>query len=176
LPIEMGAHLYEMKRWLAREPERSRRVIRLVFANWLAQVKKPDPGEQKPALRARLHFSGRTANVLFYPVGPESPANSRVLSPREVSEWLFTIHDARQFFEQSYLPTVRLTEQRGYRDLVVLLAGELYRRGRGTRPASDEALVGTYLKSLPDDGTAGLDDGTIPTISNQDDSALPWPG
>jgi hypothetical protein len=36
--------------------------------------------------------------------------------------------------------------------LVILLAGQLYRRDHGTDPPSDEALVGQYLKELPDDG------------------------
>ena len=44
-------------------------------------------------------------------------------------------------------------EGAGHRALVVFLAGELYRRERGTDPPSDEALVGPYLKELPDDGS-----------------------
>ena len=50
------------------------------------------------------------------------------------------------------LRTVRLRERANHRALVVLLAGELYRRDHGTDPPSDEALVGPYLKELPDDG------------------------
>jgi hypothetical protein len=46
----------------------------------------------------------------------------------------------------------------------MVLAEEIYRRERGSRPPSDDALVGTYLKSLPDDGSADLDDGTAPTV------------
>ena len=37
--------------------------------------------------------------------------------------------------------------------LVILLASQLYRRDHGTDPPSDEALVGPYLKELPDDGS-----------------------
>ena len=36
-------------------------------------------------------------------------------------------------------------------------------RERGALPPS-EALVGTYLKSLPDDGSADLADETAPTV------------
>ena len=53
-----------------------------------------------------------------------------------------------------------MTERREYRALVVLLAGELYRRDHGMAPASDEALVGPYLDHLPSDGSEELDDGT----------------
>jgi hypothetical protein len=46
----------------------------------------------------------------------------------------------------------------------MVLAEEIYRRERGRRPPSEDALVGTYLKSLPDDGSADLDDGTAATV------------
>jgi hypothetical protein len=31
-------------------------------------------------------------------------------------------------------------------------------------PSSEEALVGTYLKSLPDDTSPDVDDGTAPIV------------
>ncbi len=46
-----------------------------------------------------------------------------------------------------------MRERANHRALIVLLASELYRRDRGTAPPSDEALVGPYLESLPDEGT-----------------------
>jgi hypothetical protein len=45
-----------------------------------------------------------------------------------------------------------------------MLASELYQRERGSPPPSDEALVGTYLKGLPDDSTPDVNDGTAPTV------------
>jgi hypothetical protein len=45
-----------------------------------------------------------------------------------------------------------------------MVATELYRRERGSLPASDEALVGTYLKSLPDDRAPDVNDGTAPIV------------
>jgi hypothetical protein len=62
--------------------------------------------------------------------------------------------------------SVRYQELTGYRQLVVLLAQELYRRERGKYPPSDEALVGTYLQALPDDGMADVGDGTTPTVTD----------
>ena len=41
--------------------------------------------------------------------------------------------------------------------------GDLSPRTRSL-PPSEEALVGTYLKSLPDDGSADLADETTPTV------------
>jgi hypothetical protein len=65
-------------------------------------------------------------------------------------------------------PAIRISERREHSALVILLAEELYRRERGSAPASDKALVGTYVDHLPDDGSSELDDGTAPVI---DDSA-----
>jgi hypothetical protein len=153
-----------VKRGLAREPERSRRVIRLLFANWLAHVDRP--GQRKPAARASFHIAKRTSGVSLYHVSPEAPADARALSPQELASWLVTANDAKLAFRYGFLswPTIRRTEQRSYRDLVVLLAGEIYRRERGAPPPSDEALIGTYLKSLPDDGSADLADETTRTV------------
>ena len=55
-------------------------------------------------------------------------------------------------------------DRKAYRELVIMLATELYRRERGSLPSSDEALVGTYLKSLPDDRPPDVDDGTAPIV------------
>ena len=57
-----------------------------------------------------------------------------------------------------------VADRKAHRDLVIMLATEIYRRERGSLPPSDEALVGTYLKSLPDDGSPDVDDGTTPTV------------
>jgi hypothetical protein len=45
-----------------------------------------------------------------------------------------------------------------------MLATELYHRERGSEPSSDEALVGAYLKSLPDDSAPEVYDGTAPIV------------
>ena len=45
-----------------------------------------------------------------------------------------------------------------------MLATEIYHRERGALPPSEQALVGPYLKSLPDDGSADLADETTPTV------------
>ena len=57
-----------------------------------------------------------------------------------------------------------VADRKAHRELVIMLATEIYRRERGSFPPSDEALVGTYLKSLPDDGSADVADGTTPTV------------
>jgi hypothetical protein len=69
-------------------------------------------------------------------------------------------------------PALCQAERREHRDLVILLAEELYRRDHGRSPTSENDLVATYLPSLPDDGSAELDDGMTPTV---DDSAVSGP-
>jgi hypothetical protein len=143
-PEQMQAILDAWRFW-KREPERSRRVIRLAFANWLAYYDlspdrrpKPDPNVPGP--------------LQFYAFGPEAPAAARALSPGDLDRWLATTVDATPILRQWNPAPIRITEVRGYRALVVLLANELYRRDHGTDAPSDEALVGPYLKELPDDG------------------------
>ena len=57
-----------------------------------------------------------------------------------------------------------VVDRKAHRELVIMLATELYHRERGSLPSSDEALVGTYLKNLPDDRSPEVDDGTAPTV------------
>jgi hypothetical protein len=164
LPVDLALSFYQVKRDFAREPERSRRVIRLLFANWLAHVEHP--GQRKPAVRARFHIAKRTSAALLYQVSPDAAAETRALSPQEVARWLVTSNDAKLALRNVFMawPAVRRAEERRYREQLVLLAGEIYRRERGALPHSDEALVGTYLKSLPADGSANLADETTPTV------------
>src|SRR5262249_28955243 len=76
-----------------------------------------------------------------------------------LDRWLATTIDATTILREWNPASIRSQEVRGYRALVVLLATELYRRDHGTAPLWDEALVGPYLKELPDDG---LGDGAGP--------------
>jgi len=166
LPPDAAARVYAVRRFLIREPERSRRVLRLVFANWLAQSEIPPERWPKPAVKVLVPVLNEKVGVPLYPVGPEAADGARVRSPRQIGEWLVATHDGRRVLGSPLRAPVRLEERRTYRDLVILLASELYRRERGGEAATDEALVGTYLKRLPADPSDELGDGTIPTISD----------
>jgi hypothetical protein len=167
LSPDMVGYLYAARRFLLREPERSRRVLRLLYANYLAHVEHT--GRRKPAARARFHVAKQTSGALLYPVSPDAPADARALSPREVARWLVTANDIKlRIFvgnnvQWPWSPD-RLKDRRAYSDLVLMLAREIYRRERGSLPPSDDALVGTYLKSLPDDGSADLTSEMTPMV------------
>src|SRR5262249_3145529 len=100
-------------------------------------------------------------------VGPEAPAGARVFSPRELASWIVTAYDLKVIEMSNSWPSVRRREQAGYRELVVTLAGELYRRERGGAPPSEEALVGTYLESLPGARSAALPEKSAPTVPDE---------
>jgi hypothetical protein len=173
LPQDLIASLYHARRFLLREPERSRRAIRLMFVNWLAQADGPVWQRTRPAARAILRTTTRADSVLLYPIGPEAPAGARVLSPDELASWLVTAYDLKVIAWSQTYPSVRRSEQVGYRELVIALAGELYHRERGVLLPSENALVGTYLESLPDDGSAEAYDESTPTVPDARATAEP---
>jgi hypothetical protein len=168
VPTGMAGAGQAARRFLLREPERSRRVLRLLCANSLAHVEASEPRPPRPTVRALLRGM-KTVDVPLYPVSPDTPAGARALTPREIADWLLTTRDARlqllSFNGRGVIwPPNRLVGRRAHRELVILLATEIYRRERGALPPTEEALVGTYLKSLPDDGSADLADETTPTV------------
>jgi hypothetical protein len=134
-------------RFWRREPERSRRVMRLAIANRLAYLELPPDQRPDPD-------PGVSGPFALYSPGPESPPGARTLSPVALGRWLSTALDAREMVSiwDTSFRTLRLRERANHRALVVFLASELYRRDHKTDPPSDEALVGPYLKELPDDG------------------------
>ena len=73
LPVDLVSQAYGVRRFLMREPERSRRAIRLLFANWLAHVDVPDLRGRKSAVQASFRVSSGTTTVSLYPVSPEAP-------------------------------------------------------------------------------------------------------
>jgi hypothetical protein len=166
LPPNLLHTLMAVHRFLNREPERSRRVLRLAFANWLAHVEVPEERSRSPAVRARFLGAGDRSLVFFYSPGPTAPAAARRLDPETLAEWLMTASDAKRLLGQWAWPSVSTQERREYRAVILALAEELYHREHGRLPASEEALVGDYLKSLPDDGTADLDDGRAVTVED----------
>ena len=163
LPPNLSWTVYATRRYLANEPERSRRVLRLAFANWLAHAEEKDARHLKPAAVALFGRGNWRLSVDFYAVGADAPAAARRLTPRGLAESLLGALDARLLLR--HWPRMHYTERRDHRALVVVLAGELYRRDRGRPPPSDRALVGPYLDHLPGDGSDELKDGTAPTIS-----------
>jgi hypothetical protein len=163
LSTDIIGSIKEACRFLLREPERSRRVVRLLWANWLAHVEARDP--RRPVVRALL--PGLTpVSLPLYAVSPDAPAGARALQPKKIASWLVTTRDVKLIMEEGDVMVMLRHHlyHRAYRELVITLATGIYRRERGALPPSEEALVGTYLKSLPDDGSSDLADEMTPTV------------
>jgi hypothetical protein len=97
--------------------------------------------------------------------------SSRSIPPQELARWLGSTYDVKlRILAATHprhgwpWPPESFQDRGAYRDLVITLAEELYHRERGSLPPSEEALVGTYLDRLPDDGSEDVVDGTAPTI------------
>jgi hypothetical protein len=168
VPVDVMEWGEAARRFLLREPERSRRVLRLLCADWLAHVETPGQRTRPPAVLVLLRGT-KPVRVPLYPVSPDVPAGARALTPREVASWLLTTRDAKLLLllfnsrGEIWRP-IRVPGRREHRKVVILLATEIYRRERGALPPSEEALVGTYLESLPEDGSADLADEMTPTV------------
>jgi hypothetical protein len=129
--------------FLGHEPERSRRLVRLVFANWLAYCDRPPSG--RPALLTSPRID------LFAAAGTPGP---RDLLRRVAAPCL-----AGHVLERWGPIEVDFDDERSRQALlVVAVAEQLYIRERGEPPDSPEALVGPYLPALPD----GYDSPTPP--------------
>src|SRR5262249_15117240 len=143
LSREQTEAVYETYRRWRREPERSRRAIRLAIAHWIAYEESPPESRPNAAPVNWLTYA-------FYPLGPDAPAKARALSPRALAGWLRSTIDANFLLGSWGWSAVQATEQSNRRALLILLGRQLYRRGRGADPPTPEALVGPYLKSLPE--------------------------
>ena len=181
LSPEMVGHLEAARRFLLREPERSRRVLRLLCANYLAHVEAHERPPRKPAVWAMFSFLTTTNPIRKRRIGvPALPRQSGGTGrgPRATTAGAGRLagHDPRRQLRLldgytewpgrriEFWDAEALRDRRAHRDLVIMLATEIYRRERGSPPPSDDALVGTYLKSLPDDGSADLTDEKTPTV------------
>jgi hypothetical protein len=125
---------------LNREPERSRRVIRLVVANWLTVCDLP------AAIRARraVKFGDLT---LFRPADGESSP----ISAEDLARWFESTRYARSFLlGRLFAVNGSLAREEAARnELIVHVAEQLYLREHGELPETAEVLVGPYLKALP---------------------------
>lgn len=131
--------------------ERSLRVFRLLFANWLAQIDKPE-SERAPIAIDK-------PNVI-YAADPSAPPAARAVAPEVLNEAIghtafaqeaLRPPDSKSLHNEAFDPTSFLgREPRRRAVLIVKLAALLYRRELGHPPATAAALLGKYLDRLPE--------------------------
>ena len=122
--------------YLNGEPERSKRLVRQVYANWLAHCDEP------------IAVQFRTMSDLNLFSGP--PFAPGMMSAVDLASELDLPGPARHVLPRwAELQKPLQDEQSRQARLVVTIAGELFLRERGKRPASPQELVGPYLGELP---------------------------
>jgi hypothetical protein len=148
-------HVQRARLRATNDVERSRRVLRLLYANWLAQVDRP------AAERAPIAI--QKPNVIFA-AGPSAPPAASAIAPQDLKAAIDQTLLAACFFrplssntssqdvwsEWYWQPNTLLArEPRRRAVLIVKLAAELYRREQGKPPANVGALLEGYLRQLP---------------------------
>jgi hypothetical protein len=148
------SHLQRARLKITNDVERSRRVVRLLFANWLPQL------DTAAAERAPIAIRKPT---LIYASDPNAPAAASAIAPENLDAAIVQTVFARQFlqppdFQVGAAPWsgwawegdgVLAREPRRRAVLIVKLAAELYRREHGKLPANAGDLLGLFLKELP---------------------------
>ncbi|MDE2505747.1 MAG: hypothetical protein KGM43_00900, partial [Planctomycetota bacterium] len=145
IPYETRERLAEFLRVLYHEPERSRRLLRLVYAQRLAFASQPFGKRPTPAESVSLGFLG-VMPVELYDFGPDAPAAARVLSAAKLARWLRTSPNAIVEIVSRNDVAARRLEYTNLREVKSSLAYRLYNlENDGKKPASDADLVGPYL-------------------------------
>lgn len=156
--------LFHESRWFIRnEPERSRRVARLVFTNWIANCEMPSALWPNPATWAASGNRNVPLMLLTSSGGTGVPGPVGGLTAAELSNW----HDSTLLFRRHYSNETchKLASYQAYVikrradqvSLVLTLAEELYAKEHGGQyPGSPSDLVGRYLKALPDDSPSSV--------------------
>jgi hypothetical protein len=138
-----GAMKEELWRLALREPERSRRLIRVVWANWLSAADLP-AGQ-------RLGRGHRLGHGYFYDPLPDAPEAVRRLTPERIDRWVGSTRYLRRMLPGiDNIDKAEASEASTRATLVVELADQLYIRENGHPPDSPDKLVGPYLKVLPE--------------------------
>ena len=140
---------------ITNDVERSRRVLRLLFANWLPQLDK------MPAERAPIAIRKPT---VIYARDPNSARNAPVITPEELESAIGDTLFAQYFLHpldgwpNGDTPwsgsawegnSTLAREPRRRAVLIVKLAAEVYLREKGNAPANAGALLAGWLKELP---------------------------
>lgn len=156
-------------RFFRGEPELSRRVIRLVFANWIAQVGQPP---EKPALRVVIppNEDGyrQRWGLDLYDARPGLRPRSGGLAPHELGRRILKTWDAKQLLLNTAVSRGSWARPRGRKgDLAYTLAEQWYgREHEGALPPQPEALLGRYLKTLPVPDELVVSDEAVPELED----------
>jgi hypothetical protein len=147
--LEKGVgHVQRLHVALTNDQERSRRVFKLLYANWLAQVDRPP--------RERAHIAVDQP-VVIYAKDPNAPAAARAVAPEKLARAISKTLLANEAIElignrplwEGDGPLMK--ERKRQAALIITLATELYRREHGgMAPTINRDLIGPDLEVLPE--------------------------
>jgi hypothetical protein len=140
-PLQWSNHLPlfpRVRRYLRRESERNHRVLRLVFANLLAQCDRPT------LARPRLRYP----SYVIYDTDAATPPAVRALGPEGLRRWVED-SDVGPLL-RALDPYWTGREPAAFEALGLAMALRAYALDHGNGPRTYGDLLGPYLKSLPD--------------------------
>ncbi|MEO6812007.1 MAG: hypothetical protein ABI353_23095, partial [Isosphaeraceae bacterium] len=142
--------------FLKREPERSRRITRIIFNHWLAHCDQPP--ERRPLMSRSIRVGNETYSHFPYAVAPGPPDADHPISAEQLAEWMQSSVYAHRIMTPIPQVIGSLNRERvSHAVLIVNVAEQLFERERGRFPESPDELVGPYLDRLPE-GYARSDD------------------
>ena len=151
--------------------ERSRRVIRFLFTNWLAKVDKP-AAERSPSTKigdVYLYEFDRSASRAARDVSPEMI--NRAIDETLIARWMFRPNEHGPHINPSAMAAWEgdgfFARERKWRSmLIVKLAAELYRREKGHPAANAGALLGGLSEGIARGDLAGRRDSRRHRLKN----------
>ena len=148
-----GRPVVRFVRRARQEPERCRRIYRLIVANWLEYCDLPRskrPVLGPPGGPPRPGVPLTNSSLLLYPVGPGASEGLQRLTTREIGRWYESSLDLRFLIVRTgELDQMVNSDRRSMANLIVTIASEMWKKERGEYPRQVDELVGPYLKALP---------------------------
>lgn len=146
---EYAPALFELGKFLWREPERSRRVTRLIAAHWLDYVDLPP--QTRPRLVSNLVDDTGQYSDFPYSVPPGANPETHPLAAPALFQWhKSTLYDSALTHHEPYLMAAADADRRTISSLILNVAEELYRREHGKAAANAADLVSAgYLEKMP---------------------------
>jgi hypothetical protein len=151
--IARNVNAFSLARSWMKEPERSRRVTRLIYANLLAACDLP-PDRRPPVACSLPNLTTPTPTPILidlYRLDASAPPSARALPPEKILDWFRSTLYASRLTPalRSILKAVE-AERATQANLLVALANRLSEIERGKAPDTVEELVGPYLNALPE--------------------------
>lgn len=150
---------YPTGAWLLRvwqrEPERSRRLFRIIYAHWLAAADLP-PG-QRPHLISPQAIGNRSYPEFPYATTPGRRDRAHPLPAEELYGWFAnSLYAPRMAVPAVHFLGVFDLDRRALEALEITIASRLFELERGREPERNRDLVTAgYLEAIPE----GYDDG-----------------